>query len=303
MAVCIPFSTWTAAAKEVSSFTFVWTVANACLDSTRRIAAADLDFPNNFRIHNDANDAVCATTRPHSGHSALGIARAGAEIPRGSSLAITFDPSPQYLDLKPVRRHSQSKPRSSVTTIIRSMKVILNDKIRGVAQGVQNIQYTFLQSLKAVRTLLKVLLPICWFACMALPLPVFPITSKLTILAVVTAPLLRDSIDRNQKAIQSFIRDSGLFAAIMDTAVLVALPGLVTKHPRALVDLFRIGSLRTRIQYGLDVPKSQVLDLYLPSSSTCRKLRGLVFFVVSKRGFYVLVHPSPQALFYAAIRL
>jgi hypothetical protein len=308
MAECIPFSTWTAAAREVSSLTLVWTVANAYLDSTRRIAAADLGFHSNLRRRNDANDAndaACRTTRPYSRHPVLGIARAGVEIQRGSKIAITFDPSLQCLDLKRVPTDSRRIPKLSGRTTnstktlvkyIRTTRIILKRGVRGITQGVENIQHSILQSLKAVRALFKVLLPICWSACLVLPFPAFPIPSKLAILAAITAPLLRESIIRNQKAIHSFIRDSGLFAAIMDTAVLLALPGLAIKHPGAMVDLFRIGAHRTRIQYGQDAP-SQVLDLYLPPSSACRKLRGLVFFVVSKRGQVFLVQSNTQESF------
>jgi hypothetical protein len=281
MAECIPFSTWTAAAREVSSLTFVWTVANACLESTRILAAANLDFPSNLRIR---NDAACTTTRPYSRHSVLGIARAGAEIPRGSSIDITFDSRPQCLDLKLVPSHSRRLPKLSGSSCssskasvkhIRTIRIILKGGIRGIVQGLKNIQHSILQSLKFA--LFKVLLPICWGACFLLPFQAFSVTSKLAILAAILAPLLRDSLIRNQEAVHSFIRDSGLFAAIMDTAVLVALPGLAIKHPGALVDLFRMGAHRTRIQYGQDAPKLQVLDLYLPSSSARRKLRGLVW--------------------------
>ena len=132
----------------------------------------------------------------------------------------------------------------------------------------------------------KVVLPILGVANVATTRPPPSTASLLASLAAVLYPLLGDLIKNRtantKRVCHNFIRDSGLFRTLMDVVFAVGLPALLIQHPTAVSDFVRLGSQCTRIQYGKDVPKAQVVDMYMPSTvENDEDVRGLVFFVVS----------------------
>ncbi|CAB9519349.1 Probable isoprenylcysteine alpha-carbonyl methylesterase [Seminavis robusta] len=301
MADCIPFATWTATVSEVSSLVLVWSVANAYMDrKTRGLVVGATSTSSLLGGLERYNLVTTATTscRVDNGeryptpflanHSVFGIGRAGAEFP--NEVSITLDPQSSGDFLQEKTRTSSTGSATSSTDSIGTLStartstsnVILASTSHSLKQRIEGLigvlKAFFHQSINILSKVGKYLLPLAWVVYSVTPQCTVPMAAKFAISTVVSLPIFKDLLAHKQTAIHHWIRDSGMFRVMMDTLFWIGLPPLATKYPSAMKDYFRLGEHRTRIQYGQESPKSQVVDMYMPAGSN-EKIRGLIFFV------------------------
>lgn len=186
-------------------------------------------------------------------------------FPNDSSAAVGIE----VLEEVDLRRYRLSNTRKK-EQVGRSIKVI------------EDIKRTLIRWKSKILHHWKTLLPVIWVLLAASPFSNLSPTHLLASFAVAFAPLLKSNAPKNfqpKLALHQFIRDSGLFATMMDAVLLLSLPAVVIQQPTVLADFWRMGSQRKRIVYGVESPK-QVLDMYVPTER--EHPRGLVFFVVSE---------------------